>query len=477
VCSDGISIFDIVLNFIVPMKGIMLNLMSHFWFQLLEAQGFKTHFVATGTDIDQFLPESLRGNADLQARAMVVKNVTVRKREFIYRWALTGSGFKDYCNDNGVVCGYKLPDGLQDGDQLPRILFTPSTKEDVGHDRNIPADEVRREFPVESAMGFEIFSFAVEFARRRGIVLADTKFEFGIDEEGNICICDEVLSPDSSRFWEFLLWVTSRKAEKRSAPSSFDKQIGREAGKELSIHKLHNDDPNDLQKAWEWKGSKGLIKALTDAYRYIFWRLTGLTVEQYAKTLGVNLAQRRKNILVLLGSESDLTAEVKKAIQNADDSFTRNGELTSIRVTTNFSCHRQFKAMVTLARTGRLEITEPGEDKPRVINLADVDYIIAGAGLAAHLPGMLDAALYAYGHSIPVIGLAIGPDHTEDLDAARLSISHIPGKPVIINEIDGAVYINAPGLCNAIERIATGELPPAKARTVKPIHIDVSFAA
>lgn len=472
VCSDGISIFDIVLNFNVPMKGAILNLMSHFWFKLLEEQGFKTHFVATGAGIDKYLPEKLRGNADLQSRAMVVKKLDVREFEFIYRDKLTGSGYLDYLA-TGSVCGHKLPVGLKDGDQLPRPLFAPSTKADVGHDENVDAKGVGDKYPKESFLGYEIFTFAVQYARERGIAIADTKFEFGIDAEGNICICDEVLSPDSSRFWEFVLWVMSRKLEERSSPSSFDKEIARKVGKKLGINKLRNDDMGDLEQAWKWKGSKELIKALTDAYRYIFWRLTGETLENYAKKLGVALPPRRKNIVVLLGSESDLTTEVKQAIQAAGVRYTNNGELTNIRVVTNFSCHRQFKAMVTLARTGKLEVMEAGETEPRVLKLADVDYFIAGAGLAAQLPGMLDAALAAYGRSIPVIGLAFGPDHTENQDAARLSISHIPGQPVIMNEIDGTVYTNAEGLTDALKRIATGELPPAKARTVKPIHIDV----
>lgn len=463
VTTDAISIFDIVLNSLIPYKGIILNLMSHFWFKLLASVGFESHMVAAGTAIDKFLPASLRGDTDLRARAMVVKKLTMREFEMIYRNVLTGSGLKDYLATE-KICGYPLPPGLQDGDLLlRRPLFTPSTKEESGHDLNIDAATVRDKYPLDAMLGLEIISFATEYAKSCGILIADTKFEFGIDENGIICLGDEVLSPDSSRFWPYTEWEKGRLKTKRSAPSSFDKQPIRNAGKELGIHLLNNTSLNDLQKAWGWKLPRQLTEATTQSYRYIFWRLTGMTVEDYAREkLGVTLPVRRKNVLLLLGSESDLSESLKQEIVTARVNYVQSGKLSDIRVVANFSCHRQTVAMMSFAR-----------GRSKVLPLADVDYIIAGAGMAAALPGMLDASLSHYGNEKPVIGLAFGQEGSEDMLAAQLSISRLPGQHVIFDEINGKVYSNADGFKQAIERIAYGEFPPPKPRAKKEINYDI----
>lgn len=477
VVSDGISIFDIVLNFIIPFKGYVLNLLSVFWFKKLEEQGFRTHFVAAGAYIDQYLPESLRGRSDLQARAMVIKKLKMYEYELIYRYVLTGSVLDEY-KQTGMVAGHKLPAGLQDGDLLPRPLFTPSTKATSGHDINVTAEEVFAKYPRAVMMGYEIFTFAIQFALDHGILLADTKFEFGEDEDGNVYLGDEVLTPDSSRFWLRVTWLISRMKEVRKAPSSFDKQPVRNAGIEEGIKALDNTSASDVKKAWSWKATAELIRNTTLRYRYIFWRLTGQTVEDFARDLRVELDRPRKNVVILLGSESDLTDQVKSVIADAIANFVPTEQITSVRLVTNFSCHRQYGGMDTLARTGVLTVTEDGGATPASLRLADIDYFIAGAGMAAQLPAMLKAALTTYGKSIPVIGLGFGTPHTDAYEAARLSISQLPpGSTVHMDEVNGQVYMNADGLAAALERIATGEFPPLDPPTRKPIHIDVPVAA
>ncbi|MFA5052098.1 MAG: phosphoribosylaminoimidazolesuccinocarboxamide synthase [Patescibacteria group bacterium] len=454
VASDGISVFDVVLNAMIPNKGYVLNLMSHFWFMFLENRGVKTHFVAAGAAIDAYLPESLRGDSDLQARAMVVRNVKPEEYEYVYRDELTGSGLTEYL-EKGSVCGHLLPDGLQDGDKLPYPIFTPTTKEESGHDTAVSAAVVREKYPEESKRGHSIFRHAVAYAKQRGVVIADTKFEFGRHADGTIYLIDEVLSPDSSRFWLQNEWLEAQAKTERKSPSSYDKQPVRDAAKKLGIHKLDNQSETDLQKAWDWELPTELISATTARYRYIFWRLTGMTIEQYAEKLGVSLPRPRRNVAIVVGSDSDLTDEVKRVIK------AESGKISVVNVSV-VSCHRNTP-----------DLAEIAANRSPTIDLDDVDVFIAGAGWAAQLPGMLDAMLFHNGRRIPVVGLAFGTEGTKEFDAARLSIECLPSNPVIINELTGQAYANAGGLSEIFRRLATGELPPAKPRKEKPAQFNV----
>ncbi len=176
VATDAISIFDFVLNALVPEKGIILNAMNHFWLKYLENFGFETHFVAVGADIDKYLPATLRNDVNLQSRAMVVQELKMAKFEFIFRVCLTGSVVAKY-NETGLVYGHKLPKGLQDGDQLPCILDTPTTKAENGHDEPVSPKDVRDAFPADAYLLNTIVEIASSFVESRGIKLADTKFE------------------------------------------------------------------------------------------------------------------------------------------------------------------------------------------------------------------------------------------------------------------------------------------------------------
>ncbi|MFH1207609.1 MAG: phosphoribosylaminoimidazolesuccinocarboxamide synthase [Patescibacteria group bacterium] len=472
VTSDGISIFDYVLNVTVPTKGYVLNMMSVFWLQMMEQRGFPTHLITAGKGIDDYLPDDLKNDADLQARAMVVKKAVTDPGEFIYRNVLTGSSVGPY-QASGKVCGIPLPKGLQDGDKFDRPLFTPTTKAEVGHDEHVDAADFFADFPSQSFMGYQIFLIAARYAESRGILIADTKFEFGRDSDVQVMLIDEVLSPDSSRFWSLAAWQEMQKLPKRTSPPSFDKQPVRDYGAQLGINDKNRSPKNPADRAWVWslEFPQKLIDHTTVLDRYIFWRITGFTVEDYAKKLGVILPRQRKNIVILFGSDSDLTKPIYQAIRTARVRYMPSGELSSLRLVTNFSYHGRPDALWSFAETGEFTVLG-SEGGNKILLLDEIDYFIYAAGIAAAQAGIFDAFLAHHNHHIPVIGLALGPEGTENLLAAQLSIKCLPGGHVVTDEINGSVYTNAFGLEAAIERIANGELPPPKKRTTKPIEID-----
>ena len=222
VASDRLSAFDVILDDPIPGKGEILTQISNFWFRKL-AHIMPNHF--TGDTVYDVLPESEA--AALEKRAVVVKKLTPVKVEAIVRGYLAGSGWKDY-RKIGAVCGIKLPEGLQESQQLPEAVFTPSTKAAVGdHDENISFEECERiigkELAAEvRAKAIRLYTEAAEYAKSRGIIICDTKFEFGVDENGTLTLMDEVLTPDSSRFWP------AGQYQVGTNPPSFDKQFVRD---------------------------------------------------------------------------------------------------------------------------------------------------------------------------------------------------------------------------------------------------------
>lgn len=223
VATDRISAFDCVLPTPIERKGEVLTALSQFWFDRLG------HIVANHlltTNIAE-MPEVVRLHADtLDRRSMLVKRADVFPVECVVRGYLVGSGWKDYLR-TGQVCGHKLPEGLRESDELPEPLFTPSTKAEQGHDENITEDQVREIIGAEATAqlretSLRLYSEARDYARQRGIIIADTKFEFGLDKAGRLTLVDEVLTPDSSRFWP-----ADEYAPGRSQPS-FDKQFVRD---------------------------------------------------------------------------------------------------------------------------------------------------------------------------------------------------------------------------------------------------------
>lgn len=220
IASDRISAFDWVLSTGIPDKGRVLTQVSHFWFNRLEV----ANHVLSLDPTDVPLPEGT-DVAALVGRSMVVRKTEVVPVECVVRGYLAGSGWKEY-QQSRTVCGIPLPDGLMLADRLPEPVFTPATKAESGHDENISFAETADRIGTELAenlrdLSIEIYSSAAEYARERGIILADTKFEFGL-LNGEIILIDEVLTPDSSRYWPADRYTPGQ------SPFSFDKQFVRD---------------------------------------------------------------------------------------------------------------------------------------------------------------------------------------------------------------------------------------------------------
>jgi phosphoribosylaminoimidazole-succinocarboxamide synthase len=217
VASDRISTYDVVHPTPIPSKGQVLTALSVFWFE--RTQHIVPNHLISYTDV----PDEVKG------RALLVERLDMFPVECVVRGYITGSGWKDY-QRTGAVCGIELPTGLRESDQLPEPIFTPATKADIGdHDENIDFDRAAEVLGDRGALeelkrvSIDLYKFAADHARQRGIILADTKFEFGRDSEsGRIVVGDEVLTPDSSRFWP-----ADGYAPGRSQPS-FDKQYVRD---------------------------------------------------------------------------------------------------------------------------------------------------------------------------------------------------------------------------------------------------------
>lgn len=222
VATDRLSAFDVILAEPIPEKGKILTAISNFWFDKL-AGLVPNHF--TGDRVEDVVPA---GQLPLvEGRAVVAKRLKPVAVEAIVRGYIVGSGWKEY-QQSGTVCGIQLPAGLKEAAKLPQPIFTPSTKAAVGdHDENISFEQCEAIIGAELAakvrdVSIALYSAAVEYAATRGIIIADTKFEFGLDENGTLTLMDEVLTPDSSRFWP------ADSYREGSNPPSFDKQFVRD---------------------------------------------------------------------------------------------------------------------------------------------------------------------------------------------------------------------------------------------------------
>ena len=253
VASDRLSAFDVVFPEGVEKKGRVLTQMSLFWFEKLSGIA-DNHLVST--EVPDGLPPYLEG------RCMTVKKVKIIPLECVVRGYMAGSGWKDY-QKTGSICGIRLPDGLKNASRLPQPIFTPSTKADKGHDENIGESECtalvgKETYSAVRDLSLRIYSAAADYARTRGIILADTKFEFGM-LGGKIILADEVLTPDSSRYWP-----ASSYAEGISPPS-YDKQFVRDyletTGWDKRPPAPHLPD--------------GVMKKTTEKYVECYERLTG----------------------------------------------------------------------------------------------------------------------------------------------------------------------------------------------------------
>jgi len=260
VASDRLSAFDVVMSDPIPGKGEILTRIANFWFERTQ------HIVPnhlSGIAVEDVIddPHVL---AVLRHRSVVVKRLKPLPIEAIVRGYIIGSGWKDYL-ETGAICGIELPPGLRQADQLPEVIFTPSNKAAAGqHDINIDFQATRKllgdslaEQVRDSSIG--IYKFAVEHAAARGIIIADTKFEFGIDEDGRLRVMDEVLTPDSSRFWP------EESYQPGTSPPSYDKQFVRDYLETLNWDKTPPPPPIPAE----------IIEATAAKYREAFERLTG----------------------------------------------------------------------------------------------------------------------------------------------------------------------------------------------------------
>jgi phosphoribosylaminoimidazole-succinocarboxamide synthase len=231
VATDRISAFDYVLGTGIPEKGRVLTQLSLFWFDFLK-NIVQNHLITA--KVDEY-PPALRNHADaLRGRSMLVKKAEMIDIECVARGYLSGSGWKEY-QKTGAVCGINLPSGLKESDKLPEPIFTPATKAVTGHDENISFEEMVKHTGRELAeqlrdLTLKIYSTAADYAAGKGIIIADTKFEFGRTGEG-IVLADEVLTPDSSRFWP------ADKYQPGKAQESYDKQFVRDYLEDIKWNK------------------------------------------------------------------------------------------------------------------------------------------------------------------------------------------------------------------------------------------------
>ncbi len=258
VTSDRLSAFDVVLPDPIPDKGRVLNEMANFWFARL---GHVVPNQLTGID-----PESVVSNSEkdqVRGRSVVVKRLKPLPIEAVVRGYIIGSGWKDY-QKTGKVCGIELPKGLRQAEKLPAPIFTPATKAAEGHDENISFAQVEQLVGKETArkvreVSIRLYKEAADFAAAKGIIIADTKFEFGLDEKNNLVLIDEVLTADSSRFWPADSYRVG------ASPPSFDKQYVRDY--------LETLDWNKTPPAPRLPAE--VIRKTSEKYREALERLTG----------------------------------------------------------------------------------------------------------------------------------------------------------------------------------------------------------
>lgn len=257
VVSDRISAFDVILPAMVPDKGKVLNKISEFWFDFVK-DIIPNHIITT--KLEEF-PKEFQ-TEEFESRSMLVKKLTMLPIECIVRGYITGSGWKSYKED-GTVCGIKLPEGLKESEKLPQAIFTPTTKAEQGHDMNIIFDEVCDLIGKDlaekvKAKTIQIYTKCADYAKSKGIIIADTKFEFGLDENGELVLADEVLTPDSSRFWPADDYEVGR------SQKSFDKQYMRDW---LKANNWDAENPTSIPE--------DVINTTREKYIGAYERLTG----------------------------------------------------------------------------------------------------------------------------------------------------------------------------------------------------------
>jgi len=384
IASDRLSAFDVVMSEPIPEKGVILNRMSEFWFAKL-AHIVPNHL--TGID-----PETVVTEAEVEqvrGRAVVAKRLTPLPVEAVVRGYLIGGGWKDY-QATGSVCGIALPKGLSMASRLPEPIFTPAHKAEVGqHDENISFEEVVKLIGEKHAneirrISLALYNEAAAYALEQGIIVADTKFEFGLDDKGAIHLMDEVLTADSSRYWP-----ADGYAEGISPPS-FDKQFVRDY--------LETLDWDKTAPAPELPAR--VIAQTADKYREALYRIAGV---------------RMPVVGVVMGSQSDW-----EVMRHAVEILDRFGIPHEARVV---SAHRMPDALYGYAESAHAR---------------GFRAIIAGAGGAAHLPGMLASKT-----TVPVFGVPVPSKYLRGEDSLYSIVQMPKGIPVATFAIGEAGAANA----------------------------------
>lgn len=270
VTSDRISAYDVVMNEQIPDKGRVLTGMTRFWLE--RAADVPNHLISmSAADLPE---EAMPFAEDLNGRFMIVRRLNMMPVEFVVRGYLVGSGWSEY-KRNGTIAGMPLPEGLREADKLPEPLFTPATKAVTGHDENISEDaagEILGEARMAEArdLAIELYKSGADYAAGRGIILADTKFEFGVDPDGKVVLADEVLTPDSSRFWPAEEWKPG------ANPPSFDKQYLRDwlSGLDWNKEPPPPTLPDDV------------ITGTRSRYLEAYQKITGQAFDDYLRTVG-----------------------------------------------------------------------------------------------------------------------------------------------------------------------------------------------
>ena len=393
VATDRLSAFDVIMNEPIPEKGAILTQMAQFWFDKL------AHIVPNHlTGIDPASVVSPEEATQVHGRSMVVKRLKALPVEAVVRGYIIGSGWKDY-QATGSICGIELPAGLKMAEKLPEPIFTPASKAAVGeHDENISFDEMAKVVGQALAeqirdVSIRLYKEAAEYAATKGIIIADTKFEFGLDDEGQLTLMDEVLTADSSRYWpadEYQVGIS---------PPSYDKQFVR--------------DYLDSLSDWNKKAPAPILPASVIEHTAVKYQKAYevITGEPWRTT------HRCDNPLVgvVMGSSSDWDVMKHAVAMLAQFNIPYEAQVVS--------AHRMPEEMFDYAERAQAK---------------GLKVIIAGAGGAAHLPGMIAAKTI-----VPVLGVPVPSKYLRGEDSL-LSIVQMPkGIPVLTLAIGEAGAANA----------------------------------
>ena len=391
ITTDRLSAFDVIMAEPIPEKGVVLNRLSDFWFSRL-AHIVPNHL--TGIDPESVVVES--EVEQVRGRAVVAKRLKPIPVEAVVRGYLIGSGWKDY-QESGSVCAIALPKGLKLAAKLPEPIFTPAHKAEMGlHDENISFDQVCAQIGKPLAekirdVSIRLYQEASQYAAEQGIIIADTKFEFGLDESGTLHLMDEVLTADSSRFWP------ADEYQEGASPPSFDKQFVRDYLETLNWNKAPPAPPLPDH----------VIERTAAKYREALFRIAGV---------------RLPVVGVVMGSQSDW-----EVMQHAVAILDQFGIPHEAKVV---SAHRMPDALYAYAEAACAR---------------GLRGIIAGAGGAAHLPGMLAAKT-----TVPVFGVPVPSKYLRGEDSLYSIVQMPKGIPVATFAIGEAGAANA-----ALHLIAT----------------------